>query len=253
MGKRIDSVVCGLRERIISGHYAQGERLVELNVSAQLGASRTPVRLAFEELEREGLLERLPTRGFRVRAFNPQEVADAIDVRGVLEGMAARLLAERGTPAPVLQALKECVAEGRAFIAGVTKRTPGLDASEWIAMNARLHATLVQAAGNPVLVSALEHVARRPLASAAALRLHGVPSQLEIAFVMRAQQDHEDLVEALESGQAVRAEALMREHAFRSRENKRRLMALQVDPAPGPTPSAARPSKAGSGARSGVR
>lgn len=237
MVKRIHSVASELRQRIVSGQYRAGERMLEVALSAELGASRTPIRLAFEKLEKEGLLERLPTRGFRVRLFDPQDIADAVDVRGVLEGMAARLLAERGLPSEVANTLRSCVEQGRVLLRGDADHV--LDGPAWIDMNRRFHATLVEAAGNRALLSALEHVARRPMASAAALSLHGTRPQLERRFIARAQQDHEDLLAALEGGHGTRAEALMREHALRSRENKR---ALWLANAPStPDGSTARP------------
>ncbi|MBL0418905.1 GntR family transcriptional regulator [Ramlibacter sp. AW1] len=223
MAKQIESVVESLRSRIVAGQYAPGQRLLELSLSAELGTSRTPIRLAFEELEKEGLVERLPTRGFRVRAFDADEIAEAVDVRGVLEGMAARLVAERGPTPEVLAALRSCVDEGESLLQATRDGAHPLDGPAWIAMNARFHAALVGACGNRALMSALEHVARRPLASAAALTLPGTVPRLEQRFIERAQQDHADLVSALEARQAVRAEALMREHAYRSRENKRLL------------------------------
>lgn len=225
MSKQVHSVVIELRRRIVSGQYKPGQRLVELSLSAELGASRTPIRLAFGELEKEGLLERLPTRGFRVRAFNPADISDAIDVRGTLEGMAARLVAERGPSEQVLAELQDCVQSGRELLRQAGGHGQSLDAAAWIEMNARFHATLVEAAGNRALVSALEHVARRPMAGAASLTLHGTAPRLELRFIERAQQDHEDLVSALLARQSARAEAVMREHAFRSRENKRELLA----------------------------
>ena len=96
MAAQIDKVISELRDMVLSGALQPGERVVELQFSARLGVSRTPLRIALTELEKEGLLERLPSRGFRVRAFTVDEIGDAVDVRGVLEGMAARLLAERG-------------------------------------------------------------------------------------------------------------------------------------------------------------
>jgi GntR family transcriptional regulator of vanillate catabolism len=101
MSSQIDYTTQELRRRILSGQVAPGERMVELELSAQLAVSRTPIRIALGELEKEGLLERLPTRGFRVRQFSVDEITNAVDVRGVLEGMAARQAAERGiTPKP---------------------------------------------------------------------------------------------------------------------------------------------------------
>ena len=117
MAAQIDKVISELRDMVLSGALQPGERVVELQFSARLGVSRTPLRIALTELEKEGLLERLPSRGFRVRAFTVDEIGDAVDVRGVLEGMAARLLAERGAPPEVLAQLEQAVEEGRQLLA----------------------------------------------------------------------------------------------------------------------------------------
>ena len=135
MVTQIDNVANELRRRIGSALYAPGERLVELNVSADLGVSRTPIRLAFEELTKEGLLERLPTRGFRVKAFSANELADAIDVRGVLEGMAARLVAERQPSAADREVLQACVQEGRDLLQQAAGQAFELDAPRWVAVD----------------------------------------------------------------------------------------------------------------------
>lgn len=229
MATQIHTVANELRRRIATGVYAPGERLVELQVSAELGVSRTPIRLAFEELAREGLLKRLPTRGFRVNEFNADELADAIDVRGVLEGMAARLVSERRLSEADSAVMQRCVSEGQALIDAAARDGFRIDAPRWMAMNALFHATLVRAAGNSALASAIAHVVKTPLAGAATLTLHGVAPQLEYRFIQRAQQDHEDLVKALLAGEGARAEALMREHARRSRDNKRVLLTRDAD------------------------
>ena len=80
---------------LLRGDFQPGERLSELPLVARLGVSRTPIRLALDRLAHEGLLEASPTGGFVVRAFTIEDVWDAIETRGVLEGAAARLAAER--------------------------------------------------------------------------------------------------------------------------------------------------------------
>src|SRR5690348_10618860 len=80
---------------LLRGEFATGERLSELSLVARLGVSRTPIRLALQKLAHEGLLESLPSAGFLVRQFNMADVWDAIELRGALEGAAARLAAER--------------------------------------------------------------------------------------------------------------------------------------------------------------
>ncbi len=90
----------GLRDLILTGEVEPGERLSEVALSERLSVSRTPLRAALQKLEQEGLVALIPSGGYAVRSFSRQEVIDAIELRGVLEGAAARLAAERGaTPA----------------------------------------------------------------------------------------------------------------------------------------------------------
>lgn len=233
MSSQIDYTIDRLRQQVLSGALAPGARMVELELSAQLAVSRTPIRIALAELEKEGLLERLPTRGFRVRQFTVDEIANAVDVRGVLEGMAARSAAERGLSADIKTRLQDCITEGRLLLEKAGAASHVIDAARWVPMNARFHAALVEAAGNSTLASALAHVSKTPMAGAGALSLNGVLPLLEYRFIQRAQTDHEDVLTALLAGEGARAEALMREHAHRSRNNKRELIARMQQPAEG--------------------
>ena len=88
-----------LRERILGGDLTGGTRLSEIQLAQDLGISRTPVREALSRLAEEGLLLRHRSGGFLVRSFAVADVLDMIELRGVLEGTAARLAAERG-PCP---------------------------------------------------------------------------------------------------------------------------------------------------------
>ena len=97
----LDSLEIALREglrlhqRFLAGDFKPGEHLSELSLLQMVKASRTQIRVALERLAQEGLLETLPTTGFRVRGFALNDIWDAIEIRGVLEGTAARLAAER--------------------------------------------------------------------------------------------------------------------------------------------------------------
>ena len=106
-----------LRELILSGALEPGERVSELPLVERLGVSRTPLRAALVRLEQEGLLEAIPTGGFAVRGFDERDLYTAIEVRGTLEGLAARLAAERGLSAQDLAALGGCVAALDALLA----------------------------------------------------------------------------------------------------------------------------------------
>ncbi|MGD9944119.1 MAG: GntR family transcriptional regulator [Burkholderiaceae bacterium] len=225
MSSQIDRVVTALRGRILTGALPAGHRVVEVRFSKELKVSRTPLRLALGELEKEGLLERMPKRGFRVRTFTVGEIAEAVDVRGVLEGMAARLAAERGVAIVLLQQMEDCVALGQRILDAAAGSDGVIDAARWSEMNRRLHALIVQASGNSALAATLEFVSRTPMASAGALTLQGVLPELEWETISRAQADHADCVSAIRAGMGSRAEAIMREHAFRSRENKKTMIA----------------------------
>lgn len=216
---------------VLAGDLAPGERVVELDLAARLRVSRTPLRLAFTELERAGVLERLPKRGYRVRRVALEEVVQAIDVRGVLEGYAARRAAESGMSANLLEDMRGYVQQGRALI-NEARRKPPLNASHWMSINMRFHQVLMDAAGNQVLVAALSHVTKMPLAAPVAVALGGAAPQLELEFLERAQSDHEDILQALEAREGARAEALLREHARRSRDNKCELIKRSLERVP---------------------
>src|SRR5438309_5301016 len=93
--KQTERLVLALRKRILNGEFSPGERLTELGLVSLLQASRTPIRLALERLANEGLLDVIPSGGFRLRSFGLADIRDAIEIRGVLEGTAVRFAAER--------------------------------------------------------------------------------------------------------------------------------------------------------------
>src|ERR1700724_1940390 len=95
---RATTVLEELRDAVLNGQFAPGERLHEVRLTEQLGASRTPVRAALQKLASEGLLDYVPNHGYRMREFPAAEIVYAFEVRAVLEGLAARLAAERGLP-----------------------------------------------------------------------------------------------------------------------------------------------------------
>lgn len=98
-----------LRELILSGELTAGARIAELALVQLLGVSRMPIRAALMRLEQEGLLEALPSGGYAVRTFSEREVADAIELRGTLEGWVARTAAERGVSPLVMAQAHECL------------------------------------------------------------------------------------------------------------------------------------------------
>ena len=84
-----------MRELMLRGAFKPGERLREVPLAARLNVSRTPLRLVLDRLAQEGLLKARPTGGFVASEFSVEDIRDAIEIRGVLEGAAAHRAAER--------------------------------------------------------------------------------------------------------------------------------------------------------------
>ena len=127
-----------LRDLVLRGSFPLDVKLPEARVAEMLGISRTPARLAMAALERDGLLVRLPRRGFRVRSFSLDEVVEAIEIRGELEAVAARLTAENGLGAPYRARMEACIDCAAALLA-----TPTLEAAhrrDWCEINSEFHA-----------------------------------------------------------------------------------------------------------------
>ena len=100
-----------LREMILGGELVSGMRITELAIVEKLGISRTPIRAALVRLEQEGLLEALSNGGYAVRTFSERDVSESIELRGTLEGLLARLAAERGVAASAQNEARSCLLE----------------------------------------------------------------------------------------------------------------------------------------------
>lgn len=205
------SVVAALRQLIVEGRYPPGTRLAEIPVAQALGVSRTPVRLAFRTLEQEGLLEKTGKRGLVVRAFTQADVLCAIEVRGVLEGLAARRLAEAGASAAQLAALQACLDEGEAVLSQGTLAEG--DIARWARLNQAFHAVIVGGTGSRVIADAIARNNHLPFASADSITIDPRALEREFRKLQFAQLQHRLIVEALRGRESARVETLMREHA----------------------------------------
>ena len=208
-----------LREMILAGELPGGERIAELALVDLLGVSRTPIRAALMRLEQEGLLEALPNGGYAVRTFSERDVADAIELRGTLEGLAARLAAERGVPSVLLSEARQCL-DGIDEV--LAKRTLNDAAfSRYVALNQRFHTLFVEMADSPVLARELERVVNLPFASPSGFVIVQANSPQARDMLIVAQDQHRQVLEAIEAGEGSRAEAIMREHSRIARRNLR--------------------------------
>jgi DNA-binding GntR family transcriptional regulator len=142
-----EAVLEALRQAIISGEYAPNERLREEDIAARFDVSRNPIREALHVLSLEGFVIVEPRRGARVATIDDRRARELFELRAPLEGLVARLAAERRTDEQ-LRALRRIVARGLdAATAGQLDELPRL--------NTEFHGLLAAAADNELLASTL--------------------------------------------------------------------------------------------------
>jgi len=221
-----DKVLMQLRDLILRGDFPPGARLAEQQLASRLHASRTPVRAALVTLQQEGLVEANDTVGYVVRQFTAQEVADAIAVRGVLEGMAARLVAEHGVSRQLAAQLQSCLDEGDAALAANPLTVE--DYARYAAMNDRFHRLILEASGNLALQRAIALNDKLPFAPASAMLPMQGQLEMDRDWMLYAHRQHHMLFDALQRGQGDRAQALGAEHTEVAQFNLRQAL-LQRD------------------------
>jgi DNA-binding GntR family transcriptional regulator len=185
-----------LREAIVSGEYAPNQRLIEADLSTSYGASRAAVRTALLELAAEGLVDRLPNRGSRVRAIPLAEAIEILEVRMSLEGLCAAKAAENITDAEIAEFTRL-----RSDILSAAQS----DLFEYSRLNQELDRRIREIAHHPTAVGILER-----------LRAQGVRHQFRLAFypgrAAVSAPEHAAIIDAITSRDAARAEAETRTH-----------------------------------------
>ncbi|HVW09266.1 MAG TPA: GntR family transcriptional regulator [Bryobacteraceae bacterium] len=216
---QIDRAVLTIREMLLRGDFEPGERISELPLTARLQAanvnvSRTPLRLALDRLANEGLLRAWPTGGFVVCEFTLADVWDAIETRGTLEGMAARMAAERLRDGSELETLRELQRQLDELIPLDAQGFP-----RYLELNEAFHSEIWRLARSPMLMRAIEQVVKLPFAAPSALVFGHAESQHSPRLSIIAQEHHRAIVEAIANHEGARAESLAREHSRVARQN----------------------------------
>jgi DNA-binding GntR family transcriptional regulator len=141
------SIAAAIRERIVSGDYAPGQRLVEADLTEEHGASRGAVRTALIQLEQAGLVERIANRGARVRMIDVDEAVRLMEVRMVVEGLCAAKAAQNVTAADIVELCEIGSAMTEAVRAG--------ESAVYSDLNTRLHLTVRRIADQHVATEVL--------------------------------------------------------------------------------------------------
>lgn len=196
-GAEADEGYQRLYQAILRGDFQPNERLIEMELAQRYNVGRAAIRTTLARLEQDGLVEREPNRGARVRALTEQEAVETLEARAALEGLAARYAARNATDADIAD-LRAIAADMEACLA----------AGDLIGIsegNSRLHSRLLQIANNKTVARLIE-------------RLHAqhVRSQFRIILVPgrppRSVAEHRAIVEAVASRDPDAAEAAMRAH-----------------------------------------
>jgi GntR family transcriptional regulator of vanillate catabolism len=218
MTTRTERTIDALRKSILDGRFMPGHHLGEEALSQDFGVSRTPIRNALRVLANEHLLVYEPNRGYVVRRYTTSDVLHAYDVRGTLEAMACRLVAEAGL-----------TAKQRAKLVGINRAADQIiirgswdqeDQAAWRDCNTDFHNIIMEASGNRLL-DLLAHQMRQ-IPRLYDHRMEPGSAFYESVYTQsnreRSHGEHLQIVSAIENRQAARAEHLMREHIWRNRE-----------------------------------
>jgi DNA-binding GntR family transcriptional regulator len=181
-----------LLQRILSGHYAPGDRLVEIRIAEELGVSQAPVREALRDLESVRFVESAPFRGARVRQVSDAELIEVYPIRAALEEVAAR------------EAAKRMGGDVSALEAELSGMRHAKDVAEQVEHDARFHELIVEASGNSRLLEIWSSLQVETRTAITALRMGLTPKE--------AADLHEEIVNALRRRDARASARAIRNH-----------------------------------------
>lgn len=198
-------LVTEIRHRIIDGKILPGVNISELALAEEFGVSRTPVREAFKQLQTEGLIEIRPRVGTFVTAPSRREVTELFEMKELLEGAAARLLAQRGR-VPEVEQMEENLREADAAVARN-------DRARYAELVEEFHNLLIVGADNKKLEA---HYRTLMNQLAYARLVHTSLSQPGRA--LQSDREHHRVLELIVAKDGDSAERVMREHVRASRQ-----------------------------------
>ncbi len=197
-----DKVYEQLKRAILNGYMQPGERLIERKLAELLGVSRTPVREAIRVLELEGLVAHFPRVGVVVTQVSDIEVMEIYRIRAVLEGLCARMAAEKVKPQEVEQLTE--------LLAKIEEYAKGSQMEKLEQTHQSFNDVIYRAADSQrlysMIITLVEHINRYTRVG------YSHPGRIE-----EANREHRQLLEAIKIGNGSLAESLAREHIENSR------------------------------------
>jgi DNA-binding GntR family transcriptional regulator len=192
-----DHVFENLRQAIIRGDVAPGDRLVESRIAGVLDISRTPVREAIHKLEREGLLRKLPHGGFTVVHLSREDIEETFGIRCVLESYAARLAALNHREEDLIRQFQACLAKGRL--------------EELPRINTEFHNLFYALSNSPKLIKLINDLRDQ------IFRFRRILLKMD-NMAKTSNEDHRNMLEAIRQRNADRVEKLVKEHIARGKK-----------------------------------
>lgn len=193
-----DEIVQTLRGAVISGDLRPGVVYSAPSLAAQFGVSPTPVREAMVDLAKDGLVEPLRNKGFRVVELSEKELDDLADLRALIEVPVVRRLAEAGVDAADIARL-------RPLAAGIEEAAARRDLIAHAAIDLEFHLALLALDGNEQIVETVRSLRSRS-------RIYGAKQLAETDALLPSAREHSVLLDLVEARDAAGAEALMRRH-----------------------------------------
>ncbi|MFY0647640.1 GntR family transcriptional regulator [Sulfitobacter geojensis] len=206
-----------IRHDIIHGAYDEGARLSEAQLCEAHNVSRTPVRLALRILEREGLIFRGEGRGYRIRSPTISDILQAVQVRGHLESLAARLMALSSNKADFLPNMAQAIRTIDELISSGKLDEPTIKQMQ--AANEVFHTSILDACGNDYVAFTCRQISHLPMLAAGSMVFDRAvlesPEQLERGlFRLRlGNAQHQVIYDSIASTDPTRAERMMSEHS----------------------------------------
>lgn len=197
-----ETVLEQLRAAIITGEIAEGELVSAPTLGQALGVSATPVREAMMDLAREGLVETIKNKGFRVTAMTPQELNDLTEIRLLIEPPAMHRIAgnlDEAMCADLLRLANACQVAAESQ-----------DLVEYLRNDREFHALVLSETGNRQLVELATSLRIRT-------RMYGIATLAADGKLAQSAREHQRLVELLRDGDGDGAEQLMRAHISHAR------------------------------------
>lgn len=200
----VETMVAAIRDGILGGLYAPGQRLIEADLTRDFNVSRGPLREALGRLAADSLVEIEPYRGAIVARPSRQDVSDTLQLREVLEGLAARLAAERIN-------LADNRKRAKAVQTAILRGNTGGEFTSYVEDNERFHRLIFELSGNHQIGRTVAQL-QLPTLQAAFFRMLDQKRRADSLT------QHAQILGAILDGDGPRAEKVMRAHVARTAE-----------------------------------